>query len=81
MTAAQRYRKKPIEIDAIQWDGTNVADIMQFMPRGGFIGGTVRIHTLEGVLTAHPGDWIIRGTHGEYYPCKPHIFAQTYEPI
>ena len=39
----------------------------------------IRIETLEGVMTASPGDWIIRGIKGEFYPCKPDIFAETYE--
>ena len=38
------------------------------------------VHTLEGVLVANPGDWIITGIKGERYPCKPDIFAATYEP-
>ena len=39
------------------------------------------IHTLEGVMHASPGDWIITGINGEQYPCKPDIFAKTYEPV
>ena len=42
------------------------------------------IYTLENTTIKHevtPGDWIITGTHGEYYPCKPHIFAEFYEPV
>jgi len=39
----------------------------------------IEIHTLEGVMRAEPGDWIIRGVQGEFYPCKPDIFEQTYE--
>ena len=39
------------------------------------------IHTLEGVMHADPGDWIIRGVQGEFYPCKPDIFEQTYEAV
>lgn len=38
------------------------------------------IETLEGVMHASPGDWIIKGVKGEFYPCKPDIFEQTYEP-
>ena len=41
----------------------------------------VKIETLEGVMTASPGDWIIRGVKGEFYPCKPDIFEATYEPV
>ena len=40
----------------------------------------VLIATLEGVMVAQPGDWIIRGIKGEFYPCKPEIFTATYEP-
>ena len=43
--------------------------------------GGVNIHTLEGVMRADPGDWIIKGIKGEFYPCKPDIFAATYEPV
>ena len=39
------------------------------------------IVTLEGTMRANPGDWIITGVHGERYPCKPDIFAETYEPV
>lgn len=42
--------------------------------------GSLLIATLEGVMRANPGDWIIRGVEGEFYPCKPEIFAETYEP-
>jgi hypothetical protein len=39
------------------------------------------IETLEGTMIGEPGDWIIRGVNGEFYPCKPDIFAKTYEPF
>jgi hypothetical protein len=42
--------------------------------------GGIYIPTLEGVVVASPGDWIIRGVKGEFYPCKPDIFEATYEP-
>lgn len=42
--------------------------------------GEIAIETLEGTMTASPGDWIIKGVKGEFYPCKPDIFAATYEP-
>ncbi|MEK4877889.1 MULTISPECIES: hypothetical protein [Paenibacillus] len=41
----------------------------------------LRIDTLEGILTASPGDWIITGINGEKYPCKPEIFERTYSPV
>lgn len=43
--------------------------------------GELKIHTLEGHMRVSPGDWIIRGVHGELYPCKPNFFAETYEPV
>jgi hypothetical protein len=57
------------------------------LKRPGEVGSAVRfdpdlvIHTLEGEHRANPGDWIIRGVKGELYPCKPDIFAITYEPV
>lgn len=78
-----KYRKKPVVIDAIQWDGTNVADVREFF--GGFTGWVIEnceyilITTLEGVMRCGPRDWIIKGVSGEFYPCKPGIFAMTYD--
>lgn len=59
-----KYRKKPVVIEAVRHEGPD----------------PLPIGTLEGVLTARPGDWIITGVKGERYPCKPDIFAATYEP-
>ena len=82
-----KYRKKPVVIDAVQWTGDNVNDITKFVEGVPdriieFIdGGFVKIKTLEGVMTANPGDYIIKGVKGEFYPCKPDIFKQTYDEI
>lgn len=80
-----RFRKKPVEIEAVHWDGKSMGPILAFEGNSANIGGPVdgklSIFTLEGVMTASPGDWIIRGVHGELYPCKPQIFDATYEPI
>jgi len=85
-----KFRKKPVVIDAVQFDGTPggaVAVFEQFdVPGGKFLPeadlrtGTLLIPTLEGDHTARAGDWIIRGVAGEFYPCKPDIFEKTYEP-
>lgn len=84
-----KFRKKPIVIDAIQWNGANILDIQMFMHptaepvyMNGFANRDeiIGIHTLEGLMTASRGDWIIRGVKGEFYPCKPDIFDATYEP-
>lgn len=82
-----RYRKKPVVIEAIRLPlpGENqqkVADLFDFLnPCEWEIGiDGLHIRTLEGSMRASPGDWIIKGVAGEFYPCKPDIFAATYEP-
>jgi hypothetical protein len=85
MTA--RYRKKPVVIQAMRYDGSNAEAIHIWA--GDVIGGWARgedgfpltVMTLEGALEAQKGDWIIRGVKGEFYPVKPDIFEATYEPI
>lgn len=80
-----KYRKKPVVIEAFRW-GYNeppkwfleaVADdhvILAYTD-----DAPIEIRTREGVLRANPGDWIVRGIHGELYPVKPEIFDATYE--
>jgi hypothetical protein len=78
-----KYRKKPVAIEAVQWIGGNISEICNFTGRcGGDLikNGELYITTLEGVHRASVGDFIIKGVKGEFYPCKPDIFAQTYEP-
>ncbi len=77
-----KYRKRPVVIEAVQWDGSNVAEVMKWAGPGIVHAQTsdvLCISTLEGVMTAQPGDWIIRGIKGELYPCKPDIFAGLYD--
>jgi hypothetical protein len=95
-----RYRKRPVEVDAIRWTGRNETEVIDFIfeddrwregiddgyVNGPGIGmtpglGTLDIPTREGMMTASAGDWIIRGIQGELYPCKPDIFAATYEAV
>ena len=79
-----KYRKKPVVVEAVQWNGSNVSEISVFIGtdvNARYVGDTVIIPTLEGDMTASKGDWIIRGVNGEYYPCKPDVFAKTYEPV
>jgi len=78
-----KYRKKPVVIEAVRFNGTNHDAIADFCsPHSIKVGGgfTLLIPTLEGEYTANTGDWIIKGIKGEVYPCKPDIFAATYEP-
>lgn len=77
-----RYTKIPVTVEAEQWTGENLLDICRLTGRcGGELkgeAGTLKIKTLEGTMTAQPGDYIIKGVDGECYPCKPDIFAKTH---
>lgn len=81
-----KYRKKPVVINAVQWTGFNLDEILKFAYKTRRIRFAdnlqdLHIETLEGVMTANEGDWIIKGVAGEIYPCKPDIFEQTYESV
>jgi hypothetical protein len=91
MNEVQRFRKKPVVIEAVQVTGENRREVAVWIrENGGNSDGMcgdsecqecmVRIFTLEGTMTASDGDWIIKGVNGEFYPCKPDIFEATYEP-
>jgi hypothetical protein len=77
-----KYRKKPVVVEAIRFNGTNHVEVAQFLAGADFEPsiGSIDIKTLEGTMRADRGDWIIRGVKGELYPCKPDIFEATYEP-
>ena len=82
-----KYRKKPVVIEAVQWDGES-GTANEFI--GEVYGGdweyanaanlAIFIFTLEGKMLCQVGDWIIKGIKGECYVCKPDIFEATYEP-
>ncbi len=77
-----KYRKKPVVIDAVQWTGDNTEDVQSFIGDFGYVKGMyVDIGTLEGLMVASIGDYIIKGIKGEVYPCKPDIFEATYELV
>lgn len=87
----KKFRKKPVSIEAVQWDGSQEStDMILTWVRGaghaayrGVAGvdATLYISTLEGDMQANAYDWIIKGIAGEFYPCRPDIFAATYEEI
>lgn len=77
------FKKKPVVIEAIQLTLRTIDEVEAFVggdanvaPQGG-----LTIATLEGAMHASLGDWIIKGVNGEFYPCKPDIFAKTYELV
>ncbi len=77
-----KYRKKPVVVEAIQYNGKNKVEIQLFVNM--YLDETskgLKIPTLEGDMFASVGDYIIKGVKGEFYPCKPDIFEQTYELV
>ena len=83
-----KYRKKPVVIEAFRWTGgpDQTEDpiwIIEKIKEGDVTFGktNMKIKTLEGIMTATSGDWIIKGINGEIYPCKPDIFEMTYEEV
>lgn len=77
-----KYRKKPVVIEAEQF--LNSADIHEFCKdkvREPVGKNYLEIETLEGIMRANEGDYIIKGVNGEFYPCKPDIFEKTYELV
>lgn len=82
MSAAKKYRKKPLVIEAMQltrdkWH----ADKVRAWCGAKICFEGLSIKTLEGVMIAQFGDWVIKGIRGEFYPCKPDIFEKTYEAV
>lgn len=88
-----KYRKKPVVIEAIQWDGSDESAIKilkwadarwLYCPNSQEKHALVCkmiIPTLEGNHNARPHDWIIKGVNGEFYSCKPDIFEKSYEKV
>ena len=83
-----KYRKKPVEIEAIQWVSDNIEQVYEMLGVGdNLIISTDEdevkhfINTLEGKMEMSWGDYIIKGVKGEFYPCKPDIFELTYEKV
>ena len=80
----QRYRKKPVVIEAIRYVGSNMREVIEFTEGKAWpetCTANLVIPTLEGNHVASFGDYIIKGVRGEFYPCKPSIFWETYEPV
>lgn len=88
------YRKLPIEIQAIHYDGTNQAEVVEFMQDSSLASGSLLddfpeaedreslyVETLEGIFHISKDDFVIKGVQGEFYPCKPDIFWKTYELV
>lgn len=91
----KRYVKKPVQVDAVQWDGTaeSATEIINWISAQGGTASyhcdtpadclkgvhTIDIRTLEGTMQTSPNDYVIMGTKQEFYPCKPDIFVNIHE--
>lgn len=87
---AKQYRKKPVVIEAVQFldNPERLCELSKFITTQDLRvnyedpeNPVLKIETLEGVMNASVGDYIIKGVNGEYYPCKPDIFEKTYEEV
>ena len=83
-----KFRKKPVEIEAMKFETNNDNGLCMkeiecwILKNGGTVENNntdLKIKTLEGIMRADVGDWIIKGIKGEFYPCKPDVFEMTYE--
>ena len=85
MKNTKKYKKKPVVIEALQFDSENVSEMINFIgafPHEYFHDkGLIIIHTLEGEHNVRHGDYVVRGIYDEYYPVKPDIFKDTYEQV
>lgn len=92
MSEFGKYTSRPITVEAFKWDGASTTDEPQWfqdavsgegqegLPQAEILpSGGVDIATMEGTMRANVGDWIIRGTEGEIYPCKDSVFRRKYE--
>lgn len=91
----QKFRKKPVVIEAVQYNGSNHEEIISFVGKSANYKANVgsssdgkgglqsysklTITTLEGEMLVSENDWVIKGVKGEFYPCKPEIFSATYD--
>lgn len=86
MTGVQRWRKRPVEVEAAQLVVGNAADVAAWVRSHGgradaLDSGLLRLVTLEGMIGARPTDYVIRGVAGEFYPCRADVFEATYDLI
>lgn len=86
----ERFRKKQVEVEALRYTGDNADEIARWagwmtvhVPDDAYRIGdkAIIVRTLNGEVRVFPGEWVIKGAEGEFYPCKPDIFDATYEPV
>ncbi|MFB5623347.1 MAG: hypothetical protein ACE5RP_00300 [Nitrosopumilus sp.] len=85
----KKFKKKPVVIEAIQWNGNNNEEVVDFIGWDNLNAEfkenesdvNFSISTLKGDMKVSMGDWVIKGIKGEFYTCKPEIFEETYELV
>ena len=83
----QKFVKKPVVIEAIQYDGANITEVENFVRKklptviSSNQDTQLLIPTLEGYMKTSKGDYVIKGVNGEFYPCKPDVFEKTYDVV
>ena len=86
----KKYRKKPVVIEALQFidEADRLVELSEFIDNQDLRvsyqnpeNPELKLETLEGVMTASVGDYIIKGVNGEFYPCKPEVFWKSYEEV
>jgi len=90
MSTPTRFRRRPTEVTALQWTGDNTEEMKQFTdgkfnvilgPELPQPNGEVYDHLHDTWIRVYPGQWVIKGTRGEFYPIAPDVLAETYEPV
>lgn len=79
-----RFRKRSLTVEALQWTGDNLEDIRRFTDDAADLDestGELEIATLEGIMCAKIGDWVIKGVHGEFYACDGAVFSDSYDAV
>ena len=81
----QKYRKKPVTIEAVRWNGDNIGEINDFVKRNCAVYdwkiNKLVVTTLDGEMVASEGDYIVCSVQGDYFVCKPDVFAATFELV
>lgn len=79
--SVKQYRKRPVVVEAVKLTTQNVIDVAAWCKAYKWWAMGLQIETLEGIMDARIGDYVIKGVEGEFYPCKPSIFEATYEAL
>ena len=79
----KRYEKKPVVVEAVKWDGFNTYEVEKLIrrPAAGLNGVLYIVMSGRETVHASRGDYIVKGVNGDFFVCKPDVFAQTYGEV